>query len=101
MRHFPNFQTQTSAKPGAVYGFMHGGKIHLGFAIAPRRTMPQGFVSVTPGSPEFGDRPGILFADNFGPNSLIAFGDARVRLPFDAEGARTGKKPRILRAPLF
>jgi hypothetical protein len=91
MEHFPTFQAQDvdSAKPGTFYGFMNGGKLYLGFRITPPPHLPQAFVSLTPGSPQFGSRPGIVFAENFGPKSLIAFSDARVRLPFDAEAAQT------------
>jgi hypothetical protein len=94
MDHFPKFQMQAmdAVKLGAFYGFNNGGKLHLGFAVMHPTIRAQTFVSMSPGSPACGNRPGLIHADDFAAKSLIAFEDARIRLPFDAGSARTGKK---------
>jgi hypothetical protein len=96
MKQFPSFQSKTKedATPGSLYGFMNQGTFHLGFLIVlPNTTGSKVFISIVPGAPRLGSRPGIVGAEHFGEGALICFDDARIRLPFGQGTTHTGKEP--------
>ena len=97
MEHFPNFQAQKleAATPGTFCGFMNGGKLHLGFVVTnpdPNSRGANALVSISPGSPDCKNRPGMASAESFGNNKVIAFKDTRIQLHFDMDVGRPSDK---------
>jgi len=76
--------------PGTFCGFISGERLHFGFSVDPEAGFGAVFVTLSPNADTFAGRPGIIGASNFGDRSVMAFDNARVRLPFDARAARIG-----------
>ncbi len=95
MDYFPKFKAQERGpvpQGMSFCSFTSKGRLHLGFAIG-YSSGGQEFISIAPGVSAFGNRPGFIAADGFGVASVVLFDDARIKLPFRPDAARTGKNP--------